>query len=98
MSRCFRRNWRVFASPVRVRAGGHDVPTDKIHARWQRSLANLAWFAARASVLWVFDNSNESPDVPPRLVATGRRGAVNLLDGSVSESLRLSLASLPRCQ
>ncbi len=82
----------------RVRAGGHDVPTEKIHARWQRSLANLTWFAARASVFWVFDNSDENPGVPPLLVATGRRGAVDFLDASVSEALRLSLASLPRFQ
>jgi predicted ABC-type ATPase len=41
----------------RVRAGGHDVPEDRIRKRWVRSMANLAWFAARADRLIVCDNS-----------------------------------------
>lgn len=82
----------------RVRFGGHDVPVDKIHSRWHRSLANLAWFAARASAFWVFDNSDENPDVPPRLVAAGRRGALEFVEASMYEPLQASLSSLPRSQ
>jgi predicted ABC-type ATPase len=41
----------------RVIAGGHDVPVDRIHIRWQRSMDNLEWFAARADRLVVVDNS-----------------------------------------
>lgn len=41
----------------RVIAGGHDVPVDRIHSRWQRSMDNLEWFAARADRLVVADNS-----------------------------------------
>jgi len=82
----------------RVRAGGHDVPLEKIRARWQRSLANLAWFVAHASAFWVFDNSDENPDVPPRLMAAGQRGGMDFLEPSASESLRNSVSGLPRIQ
>ena len=41
----------------RVRAGGHHVPKDKVHARWFRSIENLGWFAGRADQLLVIDNS-----------------------------------------
>ena len=41
----------------RVAAGGHNVPEDRIRARWHRSLSNLPWFAARADRLVVFDTS-----------------------------------------
>jgi predicted ABC-type ATPase len=44
----------------RVLNGGHDVPEDKIRARWQRSMGNLAWFAARADRLVVADNSGST--------------------------------------
>lgn len=41
----------------RVEMGGHDVPTEKIRARWGRSIANLALFAPLADVVHVIDNS-----------------------------------------
>jgi predicted ABC-type ATPase len=44
----------------RVLAGGHDVPVDKIRERWQRSMDNLGWFAARADRLVVVDNSGQT--------------------------------------
>jgi len=80
----------------RVRTGGHDVPVEKIHARWQRSLANLAWFATHATVFWVFDNSDENPEVPPQLMAVGRRGTLEFVEASIGEALRVSLSGLPR--
>ncbi|EYF00060.1 hypothetical protein [Chondromyces apiculatus] len=45
----------------RVLAGGHDVPEDKIHERWTRSMDNLAGFAERADRLIVVDNSGQEP-------------------------------------
>ena len=82
----------------RVQAGGHDVPAAKIIARWRRSFANLAWFAAHASAFWVFDNSDENPEVPPRLMAAGQSGALDFLESSAGDALRTSLRSLPRIQ
>jgi predicted ABC-type ATPase len=45
---------------MRVEDGGHGVPEDRIHSRWERSMDNLAWFAARADRLVVWDNSGTS--------------------------------------
>lgn len=47
----------------RVAAGGHDVPEDRIRARWTRSMDNLPWFAARADRVLVVDNSGDRPAV-----------------------------------
>ncbi|MEM9452903.1 MAG: AAA family ATPase [Myxococcota bacterium] len=44
----------------RVEDGGHDVPEDRIHSRWERSMDNLPWFARRADRLIVADNSGAS--------------------------------------
>jgi len=80
----------------RVRAGGHDVAPDKVRARWHRSLVNLAWFAAHASAFWVFDNSDENLDAPPRLVASGKMGVLDFLEATPGAVLGVSLSSLPR--
>jgi predicted ABC-type ATPase len=45
----------------RVENGGHDVPEDRIRARRERSHKAAAWFAARAHVGAVFDNSGYKP-------------------------------------
>ena len=45
----------------RVRAGGHDVPEDKIRARYARSLANIAPVFALADNFVLIDNSGERP-------------------------------------
>lgn len=58
----------------RVLAGGHDVPEDKIHARWQRSMDNLEWFAARADRVVVVDNSG------PNLVVLALRHLGGVLE------------------
>src|ERR1051325_11557202 len=49
-----------------VAKGGHDVPSDKIIERRQRSLDQLPWFLAQADDAWLFDNSNAKP----RLIGT----------------------------
>ncbi len=74
----------------RVLAGGHDVPADRIHARWHRSMDNLAWFAARADRLIVADNSG------PNLVVLALRhlgGALELHDRAHPASQRLRQSS-----
>ena len=43
----------------RVRAGGHDVPEDKIRSRYDRSLKNLARLVRIADRTRIIDNSGE---------------------------------------
>jgi predicted ABC-type ATPase len=62
----------------RVQQGGHDVPAEKVHRRWQRSLGQLGWFATRATRFWVFDNSDSVSGHPPVLLAEGVRGGCTL--------------------
>jgi predicted ABC-type ATPase len=71
----------------RVLAGGHHVPEDKIRERWQRSMDNLAWFAARADRLVVVDNSGQTLTV---LALRHLGGELELLaeQHPVSERLR----------
>lgn len=78
----------------RVRQGGHDVPAEKVAARWHRSLANLSWFALHASAFWVFDNSDTDPERAPMLVATGNAGGLKLLAGEAPACFREALAVL----
>lgn len=42
---------------IRVKRGGHDVPRDKIIARYWRSLNQLPWFLAHVDQAWIWDNS-----------------------------------------
>ena len=56
----------------RARHGGHDVPTEKLHARFPRTLANLAAAIPLVDEAFVFDNS--SYDSPYRIVAVYREG------------------------
>lgn len=41
----------------RVKRGGHDIPSDKIRARWDSSIGNLFLLGAQCSALTLFDNS-----------------------------------------
>jgi len=58
----------------RVAAGGHDVPVEKLRARFARTLENLDRAISRLPRVMVYDNS--SFDHPHRLVAEFRNGAV----------------------
>ena len=69
----------------RVRRGGHDVPAEKVRARWRRSLEQLPRFARRATHFWVFDNSNSDPDIAPRLLAEGNAGICLELHDDIPE-------------
>jgi predicted ABC-type ATPase len=46
---------------LRVKKGGHSVPTKKILARRTRSLRQLPWFLRNADIAWLFDNSGATP-------------------------------------
>lgn len=82
----------------RVREKGHDVPNDKIIARWSRSLVNLPWFAARASQFWIVDNSDEDPDATGKSIAEGNSGSIRWHDANAIPELSAALQPLPVCQ
>ncbi|MFO1313943.1 MAG: zeta toxin family protein [Burkholderiales bacterium] len=56
----------------RVALGGHDVPDEKIVARFPRTLANASQAIRLADAGWIFDNADA--DHPYRLLATTRDG------------------------
>jgi predicted ABC-type ATPase len=56
----------------RVAQGGHDVPDEKLHARFPRTMANLRAAVPLADEAFLFDNS--SLDRPYRIVAVYRHG------------------------
>ena len=56
----------------RVQHGGHDVPDDRLRARFPRTLANLRAAIAIVDEAFLFDNS--SYDAPYRVVAVYRDG------------------------
>lgn len=58
----------------RVDTGGHDVPDDKLYARFPRTLANLRAAIPIADEVFLFDNS--SSDQPYRLIAVYNQGAL----------------------
>ncbi|MGH8086363.1 MAG: AAA family ATPase [Lysobacter sp.] len=47
---------------ARVMAGGHDIPADKIRARWNGARRNLIALLPRLHELRVYDNSHEQPE------------------------------------
>lgn len=53
---------------LRVDHGGHDVPEDRIVARWHRTMGLLARAVKAADRAFVFDNSESGPTLNPRLV------------------------------
>jgi predicted ABC-type ATPase len=59
----------------RVLNGGHDVPDEKLLARFPRTQVNAAKALAMADAGFVFDNSD--PQCPYRLVETWERGTVH---------------------
>lgn len=56
----------------RVAHGGHDVPDEKLHARFPRTLANLRAAIPIADEAFLFDNS--SYDMPYQIVAVYQAG------------------------
>jgi len=58
----------------RVRDGGHDVPTEKLEARFPRTLANLQRAVRELPCVLVYDNSDD--ERPFRAVARFENGAL----------------------
>jgi predicted ABC-type ATPase len=90
-------------SPLRVAErtakGGHDVEAARAIERHHRSHMELRWFAPRADILMVFDNS--APHGTPVLVATRtsrkplrhlRRGLNPAIDAALSAAFPAKLA------
>src|SRR5207249_4913055 len=59
---------------TRVVLGGHDVPTDRLSARWHRSIQLLPWFVAQSHRCWILDNTNSDPERSAVLIAEGTHG------------------------
>jgi predicted ABC-type ATPase len=77
---------------ARFQQGGHDVPTEKLAARWQRSLEQLPWFVKRAAVLRVYDNTDSGhPEINPALIATKRRNQLEILQPDLIPELTHAL-------
>ena len=57
---------------LRVTRGGHDVPSTKLIARFQRTLANLARALAALPCVYIYDNSDFAR--PYRFLAEYRNG------------------------
>lgn len=58
----------------RVSHGGHDVPDEKMHARFPRTLANLRAAIPGADEVFLIDNSSLA--TPYRVIAVYRRGTL----------------------
>jgi predicted ABC-type ATPase len=61
---------------LRRAMGGHDVPKDRIVARWSRSIAMLGRVAPIAHRLYVFDNTSTSG---PTLIARKETQSLEML-------------------
>jgi predicted ABC-type ATPase len=70
---------------MRVSQGGHDVPREKLFARYPRVLANLKAAMRELPHVWVFDNDDLA--TPYRLVAVCEAGRILRLEPPVPEWL-----------
>jgi predicted ABC-type ATPase len=77
----------------RVREGGHDVPEQKIHERWFKSLQQLPWFLDQADQAAIFDNSA----AVPRLIGRKLDGAITI-DPEAPKALLEALDLVGRTQ
>ncbi len=82
---------------TRVETGGHDVPDEKVTARYARTQHLIPLGAAMADLTFVFDNSGRGGTATHRHVMTLARGEVtrvsNDVPGWVEEAYRQSLAA-----
>ena len=77
---------------ARFAQGGHDVPTDRLAARWQRSLEQLPWFARRAHFMNVFDNTFSSRDkLRPKLIARKSNNNLQIIEPDLIPELTRAL-------
>lgn len=71
---------------MRVSQGGHDVPTEKLIARYPRILSNLKAAIRDLPLVWIFDNDDLR--TPFRLVAVCADGQIDKLEQPVPEWLQ----------
>jgi predicted ABC-type ATPase len=71
---------------MRVSQGGHDVPTEKLIARFPRTLVNLTTALRELPHVWVFDNDDLR--TPFRLVTVFENGRLVKLHKPVPKWLR----------
>ena len=74
---------------MRVSKGGHDVPSDKLAARYPRTIENLKLAIRVLAEVWVYDNDDLAN--PYRLVARCEKGKVVKLERPVPKWLRVLL-------
>jgi predicted ABC-type ATPase len=74
---------------MRVSQGGHDVPTDKLTARFPRTMANLKQAMRELPCLLVFDNDDLG--TPFRLVAVFQNGRQTFRANSIPRWLEPAL-------
>ena len=77
---------------MRVSQGGHDVPSEKLYARYPRILSNLQIALRELPHVWVFDNDDLRTSF--RLVATYENGKMMKSHPPVPTWLRPRLPSL----
>jgi predicted ABC-type ATPase len=71
---------------MRVSQGGHDVPTEKLIARYPRILTNLQNAIQELHTVWIFDNDDLR--TPFRLAAVCEGGQISLLNRPVTGWMR----------
>jgi predicted ABC-type ATPase len=71
---------------MRVSQGGHDVPTEKLAARFPRTLSNLKAAIRELPHVWVFDNDDLR--TPYRLAAVFENGRIARLHRPTPKWLR----------
>jgi hypothetical protein len=77
---------------LRVQQGGHDVPTDKIIARYDRTLQLLPRAVELAKIAYVFDNTQTA-----ELILQEIDGSLNILKQPIPNWIETGLI-LPRSQ
>jgi predicted ABC-type ATPase len=64
---------------IRAAEGGHDVPIEKIHQRYWRSLEQFPWFLKNADRAWVYNNSGSAL----RLMAVKEGPTISFEEGAL---------------
>lgn len=72
----------------RVARGGHDVPIDKIRARWPRSRANMPWFWMKATSAFMYWNWSTLKEPPVRLAFRHRGEVARFFPAQAPKTLR----------
>ena len=55
-------NLNVLRIKARVEQGGHDVPVDKVFARYNSSLANIRELIRVCDIVHIYDNTGQEPE------------------------------------